>query len=236
MRAELLSNMRAELLSHAREVLIYLAALSWTHTFLPTLGGPTRRSIPEMMVHKFGGPYLVFVLLYTSALTVFCFWWFRVAQSKAARVERHTSTFHMILAACLDTSAKSTAWISAWAWMIVLLGALPTKNPAEAIMTSLIITVISAAAIIAGQRNQGPLSGGLRHGRMEHLKWVIFIVSWMTAVVWVGALTVCAGSIGASPLAATWMVAIATLAARWVRTPRTLDPPAPRLPPQPTRA
>ena len=109
MRAELLSNMQAELLSHARAVLIYLAALSWTHTFLPTLGGPTRRSIPEMMVHKFGGPYLVFVLLYTSALTVFCFWWFRVAQSKAARVERHTSTFHMILAACLDTSAKSTS-------------------------------------------------------------------------------------------------------------------------------
>ena len=99
--------LQSELISHAREVLVYVAALSWTHAFLPTLGGPTCRSVPEMMAHKFRGPFLLFVLLYTSALTAFCFWWFRVAHGKAARVPRDGSMLHMILAACLDTSSKS---------------------------------------------------------------------------------------------------------------------------------
>ena len=52
---------RNEAFSHAHEVLVYVSAIGWTHVFLPTLGGPTRVSIQELMHHKFGGPWMVFV-------------------------------------------------------------------------------------------------------------------------------------------------------------------------------
>ena len=48
-------------LDHARDAIVYMSALGWTQALLPSLGGPTLRSVPELMHHKFyyGGPPIV---------------------------------------------------------------------------------------------------------------------------------------------------------------------------------
>ena len=62
-----------EAAEHAHEALVYISAISWTHTFLPALGGPVLVSLPEIMHRRFGGIYLVFVWMYVSIITGICY-------------------------------------------------------------------------------------------------------------------------------------------------------------------
>ena len=217
-----------EFIDHAHDALIYVAALSWTHAIMPTVGGPTLVSIPELMLHRFGGPYLVFVWIYTMGMTGFCFWIFRLASERAAAISANTDLVHVVLAAVLDSISKSMAWIAAWAWMVALLGSLPTAEPLEALFSAALVTIAAAAALLAGQRGRGPFAKALDVGRgrgTEELKWLIFCASWMTAVAWIGALTACVGAIGIPPVVAAWVVAAGTLCARWAWL-RAGDPPS----------
>ena len=58
-----------ELAEHVHEALVYISAISWTHAFLPALGGPVLVSLPEMMHRRFDGVYLLFVWMYVSVIT-----------------------------------------------------------------------------------------------------------------------------------------------------------------------
>ena len=82
-------------MDHARDALIYVSALGWTNALLPSLGGPTMRSVPELMHHKFyygGAPiFLVFVWVYTFLLAGFCFWCYKFAAQHAEAVHRSNS-------------------------------------------------------------------------------------------------------------------------------------------------
>ena len=205
-----------EFADHTHDVLVYLSALSWTHAFLPTLGGPTLIGISELFHHKFRGPYLVFVWLYTIVITLFCFWCFRKLSAEAAALPANDLP-HTIWRAILDTISKSMAWIAAWAWTVALLGFLPTNEPFEALFSAAAVTLAGASALLSGQQGRGPFAKALRRAAPEQLKWMIFFISWMVAIVWVGALTACVSALGFhDSLVPSWIVAAGTIAARWL--------------------
>ena len=207
---------RAELIEHAHEALSYVIALSWTHVILPLLGGPSLVSIGELMRHKYQGPYLVFVWLYTALVTSLCWWWFHLADERAAAPSA-ASLFDRVVAAIWGYSSGSMAWVATYMWMCALLGTLPTENPIEAVCSAVLLTVVAATAVIYGQRGRGPLAKALQRPRGQRLKMVVFFTTWMTATAWVGVLTVCLDAIfGLSPFSAAWLVAAGVLVARWV--------------------
>ena len=193
---------RAELIEHAHEALSYVIALSWTHVILPLLGGPSLVSIGELMRHKYQGPYLVFVWLYTALVTSLCWWWFHLADERAAAPSA-ASLFDRVVAAIWGYSSGSMAWVATYMWMCALLGTLPTENPIEAVCSAVLLTVVAATAVIYGQRGRGPLAKALQRPRGQRLKMVVFFTTWMTATAWVGVLTVCLDAIfGLSPFSA----------------------------------
>ena len=222
--AQLASYCREELAVHYVTAIQYFTALSWTHVFLPFLGGPTLVSIPELTVHGFHGFWFVFVWLWTLAITGACFWWFDFAHAQALAMEHEASAVprslpRTILIQCFSTSSKSMAWVAAWAWMVAALGSLPTGGPLDFLLSASLFTVAAAAALFFGQRGRGPWAKALRSRDSEQVKWMIFFASWMTAVVWCGALMACVDALGLSPLPASWIVALGGLAARraWLK-------------------
>jgi hypothetical protein len=213
--------LHSELVAHTHEASLYVAAISWTHVFLPLLGGPTLVSVPELFSgHRFGGPFLWFVWLYTVLMTGICYSCFRFADRRAKAIGTSARSMAERLAATLwDNLSKSMAWISAWAWMSATLGSLPTATPLEAICSAAILTLASSGALLAGQRGLGPLAAALRspNDLRDQLTWLIFFTTWMTGVGWVGALTKCVEAAGAAtPTAAAWYVAAAILITRWL--------------------
>ena len=215
-QAELIS----ELLRHANGIMSYVVALSWTHVILPLLGGPSRFSIAHLMTHKFRGPFLVFMWVYTMLATSVCWWWFQVGDDQAARFvaiadSSDASLVERVWAAVWRHSSSSMAWVGMYMWMCVLLGTLPTATPLESLASAAVLTVAVAAAVLAGQRGRGPLTKVFRRASTERVTMVVFFASWMTATVWVGAITACVGAAGVAPWAASWLVALSALAARW---------------------
>ena len=198
---------------HAFEALLFVSATSWTHAFLPLLGGPTLVSIRDMFQgHSFGGVFLAFVWLYTIVMTGLCFWVFRVAD----RLSKWASS-STLFATLMGHLSKSMAWIAAWAWTIAALGSLPTDTPLGSILSAILITIFAAGAILVGQQGVGPLAAALHrpHHFHDQMVWTIFFAAWMTATCWIGALTECAEAIGIMPISAPWLVALFVLTLRW---------------------
>ena len=225
-----------EAAEHAHEALVYISAISWTHTFLPALGGPVLVSLPEIMHRRFGGIYLVFVWMYVSIITGICYWWFHKAGAKAKALlgtrplplDASVPLGTRIVAAAWDNSSKAMAWIAAYAWAVAMLGSLPTFTAFQAILSAAAMTCGIALAVLVGQHGRGPLAKALLSPERDVLRWTIFFAAWMTAVVWVGALTVCVDcalsncqlwetvrSRPSSSLLSAWVVALSVLGARW---------------------
>ena len=174
-----------ELVEHAHESLIYISAISWTHVFLPALGGPVLLSMPEILYHKFRGPYLVFVWLYVACMTSVCYWWFNKAHAAAKEIRRSAGETQPydprnLTATFWDNSSKAMAWIAVYAWTVATLGTLPTFTPVQAVLSALGMTAGMAGALLLGQHGRGPFAKALMTQETDALRWTIFFAAWMT--------------------------------------------------------
>ncbi|KAL3899920.1 MAG: hypothetical protein SGPRY_012558 [Prymnesium sp.] len=217
------SQLRAELLLHAPSAMRYVVALSWTRVLLPLLGGPALESMGELLYHKWRGPYLAFVWIYTALATRFCWWCYHKTRDERTELSEHASLADTIWSSLWSYSTSSLAWVALYMWMCALLGTLPTVNPLEAVLSAALCTMIGAAALLYGQRGTGPLAKALHESGEGDLKVLIFFTTWMIATIWIAAFTVCVNALGFSQVVGAWILAFCAVAVRYVRlySPKT---------------
>jgi hypothetical protein len=206
-----------ELVNHCHSATGFSIALCWTHLFLPMFGEADffQHSAAELMSMHWEPRYVAFIWVYTLVITTLCWWLYVYSEKRAAALTTRDALADHVCAAVWGSLATSLVYVTIWAWICALLSALPTGTPLLAFMCGVLVTLVAAASVVAGQRGFGPFL--LLHGsNPDRLKTVVFFTTIMTAMMWVGALDVIVIDFTGWPnWASSWAIAGVLIVLRW---------------------